>query len=153
MNILIIEDDETKASALENYLRARLPGAQIDHGQSLHSGLRLALEDKADLIFLDMTMTNFDRGKDEDGGRPHAFAGREILRRMKRQRIDTPVVVFTQFRRFDDDKNSMTLDELTNDLKEKFPNFLGTVQYQLNVEGWKDQIDKYIQVGPGGSPV
>lgn len=145
MKILIIEDDETKLAALEDHLRTLLPDVEISVGQSLHSGLRLALAGEAQLIFLDMTMSNFDRGKDEDGGRPHAFAGREILRRMKRQRIATPVVVFTQFRRFDDDKNSMSLAELTEELTDRYPNFVGTVQYQLNVEGWKAEVDNFIR--------
>ena len=150
MKILIVEDDDMKLEALSDYIRARLPDVEIKSGQSLHSGLTLALHEAADAIFLDMTMTNFDRGKDEDGGRPHAFAGREILRRMARKKIKTPVFVFTQFSRFDDDRNSMSLDELTQELTDRFDNFVGTVQYQVNVEVWKQQVDEHLEKLTGG---
>ena len=144
MRILIIEDDEVKLAALRDYLEDKILNLEVLVGQSLHSGQHLALGTPADLIFLDMTMMNFDRGKTDDGGRPHAFAGREILRRMRRNRIDTPVVIFTQFRRFDDDKNSMSLEELNAELARRFPNFLGTVEYQLNVERWKSHVDEFL---------
>jgi CheY-like chemotaxis protein len=144
LRTLIIEDDASKLEALSDFLGTLSEEIEIQVARSLNSGLTEALKGEAQLIFLDMTMTNFDRSANEEGGRPHAFAGREILRRMKRHRISTPVIVFTQFRKFDDDKDSMSLEELKEDLRASFENYLDTVEYQLNVDEWKGAVQRLL---------
>ncbi|MES3044946.1 hypothetical protein [Sphingomonas faeni] len=141
MRILIIEDAEEKLSDLIEWAESRFSNPHIITAKSLHTGKSAALDPSIDLLLLDMTMRNYERTPEEDGGRPHAFAGREILRRMNRERVSTPVIVVTQFDRFGDEDDFKTLADLKAELVERFPNYLGTVHYRANVDDWRVLLD------------
>jgi hypothetical protein len=89
-------------------------------------------------------MTNYDRSPEEDGGRPHHFAGREILRRLQREGVHVPSIIVTQFGRFGEESEKVTLSELTVELERRFSDYVGTVQYQSNVDEWKDELTQMI---------
>lgn len=146
MRVLIIEDAEEKLNDLIEWAHDRFSSPYIVTAKSLHTGKSAALDPSIDLLLLDMTMRNYERTPEEDGGRPHAFAGREILRRMDRERILTPVVVVTQFDRFGDEDDFRTLADLKLELKSRFPNYLGTVHYRANIDDWRTLLDE-ITVG------
>ena len=96
------------------------------------------------LTLLDMTMRNFDRSLEEDGGRPHHFAGREILRQMKREEVHIPVIIVTHFERFGEESEEVTLTDLKDELQARFPDYLGTVHYRSNVDEWKAKLVELI---------
>jgi DNA-binding response OmpR family regulator len=145
MKILIVEDDDEKAKQLEIFACEFIPSPDVSIARSLQTGLRLALSEEWDLMLLDMTMTTFDRTLNDDGGRPHPFAGREILRRMKREGIAIPVVIVTQFDRFGEEAEELTLKQLEIELKENFLEFRGIVRYRANVDDWKSQLEGAVQ--------
>lgn len=140
MKILIVEDDEGKSAALAAFIIEWMPNAEIELARSLTSGLRAALRGEADLMLLDMTMANYDRSLRDDRGRPHHFAGREILRQLQREEVVLPTVVVTQFGRFGEEAEEVTLSELQVELATRFTNYLGTVHYRSNVDDWKDRL-------------
>jgi CheY-like chemotaxis protein len=144
MNILLVEDDDEKSSHLAHFLSERFPTAYLRYARSLQSGLRAIYDAPPDLILLDMTMRNFDVTPDEEGGRPHPFAGKEILRQMQRRNIRVPAIVVTHFVRFGDSDDFMTLEELKKELEERFPNYVGTVQFKSNVDSWKATLAEYL---------
>lgn len=133
MKVLVVEDDDTKREQLVSFIES-FYAVDVQSARSFQSGLRAILNDEPDLILLDMTMRNFDRSPTEDGGRPHPFAGREILRQMQRSKVQTPVVVVTAFDRFGEEADYMTLSELTTDLTKRFSNYIGTVQFKGNID-------------------
>lgn len=137
MRILIVEDDDEKCAKLLEFVHQKFNVLDVISARSLHSGLLAIMNEKPNFIILDMTMRTYDRSLIEDGGRPHPFGGREILRQMKRNRIATPVVVVTHFDRFGEEKDYMTLEQLKHELQSRFPNYLGAVQYRSNVDSWK----------------
>ena len=145
MRVLIVEDDDFKQARLAEFLSTSFGAHEIQSARSLQSGLKAVLQEKWDVIFLDMTMRNFDRTSEEEGGRPHAFAGLEILRQMKRSRILTPVIVVTHFDRSGEELNYTTLDRLKQELKSSFINYKGTVQYKSNVDEWQEQLANLIR--------
>ncbi|OSJ19668.1 response regulator [Bradyrhizobium canariense] len=140
MMVLIVEDDDHKLNDLQEFISETFAVDDVRTARSFQSGIRSILEFHPDFVFLDMTMRNFDRTLSEEGGRPHPFAGREILRQMQRNRITTPVLVVTQFDRFGEESDYMTLDELVAELSAKFSNYVGTVHYRSNVDDWKPSI-------------
>jgi chemotaxis response regulator CheB len=144
MNVLIVEDDDHKRSDLEEFIREYYEVDGLLTARSFQSGLRGIFDGRPDFILLDMTMRNFDRTLTEEGGRPHPFAGREILRQMQRSRIATPVLVVTHFDRFGEEANYMTLEELKAELSSKFSNYIGTVHYRSNVDDWKPALAELI---------
>lgn len=140
MKVLIVEDDDDKRSELASFIEGYYAVDSIDTARSFQSGLKRIFELKPDLVLLDMTMPNFDRSITDDGGRPHPFAGREILRQMQRARVRIPVLVVTQFDRFGEEMDYTTLPQLKAELKSQFPNYLGAVQFKGNIDDWKPAI-------------
>jgi DNA-binding response OmpR family regulator len=144
MKVLVVEDDDDKRDELAAFIDRHYTVTGLDTARSFQSGLKKILADRPDFILLDMTMPNFDRSVVEDGGRPHPFAGREILRQMVRSRVSTPVLVVTQFDRFGEESDYMTLQQLTDELARKFPNYIGAVQFKGNVDDWKPALVQAI---------
>lgn len=144
MNILIVEDDLSKSDDLVAFSIREFPQCTYEVARSFQSGLRAVLEGSHDLVLLDMTMSNYDRSIEDDGGRPHHFAGREILRQMLREEVVTPAIVVTHFGRFGEEAEEVTLAELKADLEVRFPNYIGTVHYRSNVNDWESQLLEMI---------
>jgi len=144
MKVLIVEDDDDKAEDVKFFIQSTYLVDQIAIARSFQSGLSDIMHETYDLILLDMTMRNFDRSLEEEGGRPHHFAGREILRQMKREEIHAPVIIVTHFERFGEEAEEVTLTELKDDLQKRFPDYLGTVHYRSNVDEWKLRLAELI---------
>ena len=143
-SVLIVEDDEDKSARLQEFIQTQYEVRSLKTAKSLQTGLRAALSGDWDLMLLDMTMTNYDRSPSEDGGRPHHFAGREILRRLQREDVHIPTIIVTQFGRFGEEADQVTLSDLTLELESRFPDYLGTVHYQSNVDAWKVGLSNLI---------
>lgn len=145
MNVLIIEDDENKRNQICCFIQDRFSDPTICVAKSLHSGLKGIINGDYDLILLDMTLPTFDINVDEHGGRPRAYGGKEILSQMNRRGIVVPVVVVTQFDRFGQGIDLITLNELNRQLHTAYPNtYMGAVYYNAALEGWKDTLYKLI---------
>jgi CheY-like chemotaxis protein len=144
MRVLIVEDMSEKADDLERFIKSEFSAEKVQVARSYHSGLRAALSANADLMLLDMTMTNFDRTVREDGGRPLPFAGKEILRQLQREDVHLPAIVVTNFDRFGEEAEEVTLQQLKSELEARFADYLGTVQYRSNVDEWKSQLRDLI---------
>lgn len=148
MKILIIEDDEIKRDRLAACVLQLIAPAPVSlfTARSLHSGVQALRSEQFDLIVLDMSMPTFDIQKDEDGGRPEAYAGRDILHRMDRLKLKTPVVVVTQYDRFGEGASSLTLAQLDEQLHQLHPStYRGSVYYDASVAGWKESLGRIIQ--------
>lgn len=142
MRLLLVEDDENKASQLCDFLKTEYAGVAIQWARSLQSGVRSVRESPPDAILLDMTLPNYDVGPEEPGGgSTHSFGGREFLRQLDRFDLEIPVVVVTQFETFGDGTNSMDLHELDEQLREEHgPVYRGAVYYHAAVQGWQQAL-------------
>lgn len=141
MRILIIEDDQNKIKHIIEFIKESIKSSEINKTFSYQSGLKEIVKGSYDLVVLDMSMPTFDITDSDGGGRPKPFAGREILRQMKRRGITIPVIIVTQFERFGELSSSITLPELKQELLEKFVGiYLGTVYYNPAIKGWKDEF-------------
>ena len=144
MTILLIEDDENKRNHLRQYLATEFPGVKVEIARSYRSGLeKLTL--LPDLLLLDMTLPNFDPGPDETGGQTHRFGGRDILRQIDRKRLRIPVVVVTQFERFEGREGLIELKDLDKQLKRDHKsNYRGVVYYHPSSAGWRERLSALI---------
>lgn len=141
MRILLVEDDENKRVQLLRFLNEELREGDVQTARSLHSALRAIIERNVDLVLLDMTMAMFDQSIEEDGGRTHAYAGREVLRQMKRRDITIPVVMVTQFDRFGDGPDDLTVGQLDAELANDYPDiYRGAVYYNAGLSGWRAEL-------------
>ncbi|MDO7887608.1 response regulator [Hymenobacter cheonanensis] len=141
MDILVVEDDEVKRSRIISFLEETLDLTRLEIAKSFQSGMKAIVNNDFRLIILDMTMPTFDINLYDDGGRPQAFAGREILFQMKRRKIYTPVIIVTQFHKFGENEEEMTINELNNELiNANLPMYKGIVYYNNALEGWKEDL-------------
>jgi CheY-like chemotaxis protein len=145
MKILLVEDDDNKRTQIETFVRASFPATSLQLARSVRSGLNALLSGTYDLVLMDMTMPTFDVGIDEDGGRPQAYAGRELLRQMDRRGITTPVVVITGYDTFGGDAEVLTLSQLDAQLRSSHPvTYAGSVYYDASVAGWQEALGSII---------
>jgi len=146
MKILVVEDDEHKFRQVAEVLAQRLPQAQVIEAQSYRSGLGAAMAQHPDLVVLDMSLPTYDIGAGESGGRPKTFGGRFILRELRRKGIQCKVIVVTQFPRFGEGDESMTLAELDHELRAEFgAMYAGTIYYHPSQSDWRDELWRAIQ--------
>ena len=150
MRTLLVEDDANKCYQILTFLRDGLGIIDTTVAKSYRTGLTNVLKGAYDLVLLDMTMPTYEITSDEEGGRPRAFAGRDILRQMKRRSIAVPVIVVTQFERFGDRNEVKTRSELDCELRRAHPEiYCGMVYYNVAQEGWKDELAGKIQEATG----
>lgn len=145
VSVLLVDDDPNKARQLRAFLQEEFPSWPVEERRSFQSGLKEALLNQPDLLLLDMTMPTYDVSGKETGGIERRYAGREILRRLQRKRVPTAVIVITQFERFGEGNDLVTLDELQEDLAASFPDaFRGAVFYQAANAEWKSHLREMI---------
>ncbi len=147
MKILIIEDQIEKSKDIERYSKSRFEHiSKLTVKQSLRGGLRELFQNKDyDLIFLDMSMPNFDPSPDDPlGGTPESFAGNEFLAQMKLRGISIPVIIITQYQTFEEGQIDLSsIDEYLNHNYENF--YLGAVYYSSADKDWEKQLSKIIE--------
>jgi CheY-like chemotaxis protein len=147
MKILLVEDEESKRLQVTELLKQRFDDSEIVEARSLNSGLKSVAASQYDLIIVDMTMPTFDIGSDEEGGRPQAYGGREMLRYIARKGIATPVIVLTQFDRFGKVPDQHSIEELDGELRrDHATNYVGSIRYNVAVDTWRSELVKAIQL-------
>ena len=144
--VLVIEDDEFKGKRLEQALRKMLPASTLILEKAVNSGLRTIVERRPDLILLDMSLTTFDVGPDEHGGRPQNFGGMEVLRQMDRLSIVIPTIVITQHERFVSGGEQVNLSTLNRELVEEHNKvFRGLIYYNSAREEWERKLASLVK--------
>lgn len=143
--ILIIEDDDTKATAVESLVSDTLIGPCLSRAHSYQSGVKSLLDGVFDLILLDMTMPTFDVGKNEPGGKPQPFAGRNVLDQIARHDITTKVVVITQFETFGVGRQFVDIIGLDERLKLAYPRvYEGIIYYHAAQSQWRADLQQKL---------
>lgn len=145
MRILIVEDDLNKLKQISNYLREEFKEAELIEKKSHQTGLKSALEDSPDLIILDMSMPTFELSTSESGGTYRHYAGRDMLKEIKRRSLQTQVIVVTMYESFGEGDDVLSLDELKMELEDDFSDYyIDTVFYQPATSGWKNKLSDAI---------
>ena len=83
--ILIVEDEPGKLEKLRDFVEENFTSPKLTSVQSFHEFSSLGDISCFDLIFLDMSIPNFDSPDDAEVGGLH-FGGMEIMRLLKRRR-------------------------------------------------------------------
>lgn len=146
MKVLLIEDNENKRQKIRSFLTTSLKAVIIDEAKSYRSGLEQILNQKYDVILLDMSMPLFDITKDDPHPEHDTFAGKEILMQMDLRDIVCPVVVLTQFNVFDVGKHKIDLKSLNQDLMNSYPEiYKGSVFYSTTQNIWGRELIHLLQ--------
>ncbi|HDO1318289.1 response regulator [Aeromonas veronii] len=145
MKILIVEDQIEKSKEIEQFCRSFFLNVEmIIVCQSLRSGLRALMSSTYDLIFLDMSMPNFDPSSDDPlGGTPESFAGKAFLAQMKLRGEKIPVVIITQYQTFEEGQVDLT--SIDSFLKSTYSGFyLGAIYYSSADKEWEVNLERLL---------
>ncbi|MCH5470513.1 MULTISPECIES: response regulator [Bacillus] len=144
MNILIIEDDPNKAKQLNEFFSNVSDVKSITTKSSYKTGLKEILKNEYHFLVLDMSMPTFDISTEAGGGKVMHFGGKEILRQLRRKKVNIPTVVVTQFESFGEEKK-MTLDKLKDELSQEFSdNYIKTIYYNPAGIEWKHELQDVV---------
>jgi len=147
LRILLIEDDAYKAKRICTFLGSLEKQLEVSVERSVSTGLsRLMEPTKPDVLLLDMSLSTFDVGPRETGGRPQNFGGITVLEHMTRRGIDIPVLIVTQFESFpQEDGKELSLSMLREKLLERFRERLrGVVYYSSRETAWEHELQAFI---------
>jgi DNA-binding NarL/FixJ family response regulator len=149
VKILLIEDDINKMRSIAAEIRRVQGDAEIIEAKSYQSGMRNLMSQPFDFVLLDMSLPTFDISQDEDGFQVDAFSGRNILAEMERKGVNVRTAVITMFETFGEGEDLMTLEELDNDLAQRYPAiYCGTIYYNSSQVNWKESLQKLLENCP-----
>ncbi|EOU1892326.1 response regulator [Clostridium perfringens] len=145
MNILLVEDDDIKASSIEDFVKNKTN--KMNRKKSWQTGLIEIIKNREyDLIFLDMSMPRYDYDGNDNSYEFETFAGWEIMKEMKRRKIIVNTVVITSFGTFGKDDNKMDVDVLNNKLETEFKDFYrGIIKYNSAIVTWKEELENILK--------
>jgi CheY-like chemotaxis protein len=156
MRILLIEDDAFKAKRVRGLLQRASSDYHVNVERSVTAGLAgLFDEPPPDVLLLDMSLSTFDVGPRETGGRPQNFGGVTVLEHMARRGSSVPVVIVTQFETFPTESGEMSLEDLARDLASRFPAiFRGLIYYSSRETEWEERLVSSVATlaAAGGHP-
>jgi CheY-like chemotaxis protein len=147
MNVLLVEDEDPKLDAISRYLREGLPEASVTVARSVKSALYRIQQGNIDLIVLDMSLPTFDISRDESGGRPQGFGGREVIRFLDAEDLMLPVVVVSAYESFSSKGGqNVQLQTLADDLANDFPALIqGVVYFNSSSGSWIEELDRIVK--------
>jgi CheY-like chemotaxis protein len=146
VKIYIVEDSGIKVAALKAFLSDEFPEAENCFFGGFQSGLKGIIESPPDVVILDMTIPNFDRGVGRREGKLRPLGGYQIMRKLALRSISFQAIVFTQLETFGEGESSVSFDEVVSMCRNDFPGgFLGCVRYKEGNEEWGGEMKKLLQ--------
>ncbi|ELA8088728.1 hypothetical protein ACYVMA_004307 [Vibrio parahaemolyticus] len=143
--ILLVEDGDYKSKSVLNYLESDLFCNNVDVVVSYSSAVRSLASGAYELAIIDMSLPTFDQNKDELNNDFRALAGLDIARQISRRNIEVNFVFLTQYESLSTADNSMSLNEINDFAKEKYPNrFKGAIFYEHSGSQWKEKLKEFV---------
>ncbi|QHE87229.1 response regulator [Hydrogenophaga sp. BPS33] len=140
--ILLVEDEAPKRAHIERFVLEVVSTARVFFARSVNAAMDALDASLPDLMLLDMSLPTFDIDKNEAGGRPQGFGGKEVMRYMKLSGISCPVIVITGYEAFPREAGKpVDLDQIRKELAAEFPSMLvGLLHYNSTYEEWKNEL-------------
>lgn len=132
MQIIVIEDIETKAAKVIDVIRQYIDHPSVIHVRSYHSAIMEFKSKEFDLAIVDMSIPNFEEDNIAD---PDALSlgGRDLILHALLLGVKCKFVVVSGYKRFPFDSGDLDLSDICQELNRRCNgNFLGYVEY---VEG------------------
>jgi CheY-like chemotaxis protein len=145
-DILVVEDDENKLKEILSFLESDFGITDVDVARSYNSGATSIVDGEYKFCILDMSLPTFDVDKVDCSGRRRPFGGREILRKASKNKKVTKFVVLTQFESFGEGRDSLSKDELSEQLKQRYSDiFLELVFFSGSSSNWEKDLSRIIK--------
>ena len=141
MKILLVEDDEFKATDIAKVLADSLPEATVQRATSVTSALRAIDSDRFSLVILDMSLPTFELTGPGGGGSPQGQGGLEILRLARRLGNSSPFIIVTQYPDIEIDGRDVPLSEASKALRSRFGiDVRMCLLYEFDGDTWRDPL-------------
>lgn len=138
MKILLVEDDEFKATEISKELADHLPASAVERATSVTSALKTITSVNYSLVILDMSLPTFELSGPGGGGSPQGQGGMEVLRLAHRLGNRSPFIIVTQYPDIDIDGRDISLAHATKVLCKRFDLDVRTcLLYQFDGDAWR----------------
>lgn len=138
--ILLVEDNTYKRERIIEFISGLPHKFLLAEAHSFASGSQSLLEDFP-LVVLDVSLPTYDKDTQSSGGRFRPFGGRELARKIIRRNLSSKILFITQYEAFSDKDTSLSVDELTEELKHECGSrFLGLIRYDNTKSNWKEEL-------------
>lgn len=141
MRILLVEDDDKKATSIISFLKQTYSDILVDKARSYMSGVDKAMSGTYQMLLLDMTIPNFDGKDNKDSGESLKNGGELIIEELIDEEIDFHCTVITQYETFNDEPLSTIDSRLRALCGEKYH---GCIKYDTYNDNWKDLLKANI---------
>lgn len=149
MNVLIVEDVDTKYAEVRTVVASVLPAdAAYSRASNLNEAEDAVMEGSWDLVVLDLSMDIAQNGSVDFSAGHASLGGLDVLERMSLLKIDHPTVLVTGFDSFQDSDrfdnaimNLSDIDALASDWLGK--SYLGCIRY--GSEGWATKLARALK--------
>ncbi|WP_458436124.1 response regulator [Methylorubrum extorquens] len=138
IRVLLVEDDEFKASDISKSLEETLQSYELGRASSVTSALRSISYTQFDLIVLDMSLPTFDLSGPGGGGSPQGQGGIEVMRLARRLKARSKIIVVTQYPDIELDGKQLHLSDAAAALSKKFElDVIACLPYQFDATQWR----------------
>jgi CheY-like chemotaxis protein len=145
VRVLLVDDEAGKRERIRAFLLAEDPGTDVSEARSFSSAVKVLLSEEFDLVILDMRITTYDVSLADAGGRPRNLGGEEILEKMAREEISTPVVVLTQYTVHVDNKQVAFSRQLEQRMRDANPHFLALIHFGHSTDQWEGELRRVLE--------
>jgi CheY-like chemotaxis protein len=141
MKILLIEDDEFKATDVAKVLADTLPEANVERATSVTSALRAINGERYSLVILDMSLPTFELSGPGGGGSPQGQGGLEVLRLARRLSNISPFLILTQYPDIEIDGRDVPLAAASKALRGQFRiDVKMCLLYEFDGDAWREPL-------------
>jgi len=138
-----MEDQEDKFCHIETLLKKY--DVTIEWKKTHQTGLMELREKTYDYLLLDMSMPICEDEISKDNF--DSFAGKAVLKEIKRRRYLLKVIIITGFNDFIKGKELITLKELINEIQAEYAEYyIGYVKYDSTSIEWKKRLSELLQL-------
>lgn len=147
MKILLVEDDDFKLKNILACLNEAFPKHNVAVARSVSSAKRMLKREEIMLTLMDMSLPNYDVTAVDAGGRPHTFGGKDLLSYLRYREVNVPIIVITQFKKFDSETGEVDLQTLRKELAGEYgEKFRELISFDNESNVWKENLIRNIRM-------
>lgn len=141
MQVLLVEDDEFKATDLQKALEEVISPVDIMRAASATSASKLISSRSFDACILDMSLPTFDLSGPGGGGSPQSQGGLEVLRLARRLKFSPRFIIVTQYPDIEISGRDIPLAEATSLLSKQFGlDVIACLLYEFDDANWRNNF-------------
>lgn len=145
MNLLLIEDNDIKFNILSEFLHDLEKDMSITRAASYQAGIQTITGQKFDYVLLDMTLPVSDLNYSPIGVEFLTFGGQLLLRECTRKKIDSKIIVISQYNTFIRDNKELSFEQLKNEINSKFHSLVvDCIQLDRSTDVWKHELQALL---------